>query len=259
MLSSYDRLIMFCDYGLDDAVATLHILGRAELFGRIDVVPIGGNVSAETAYRNAQTLLASADHDTEKVRIVDTRDIPQRYADIPDVHGGDGMGDILAPAVSKCEVVAFDAFAAEMREGRGTEKTCLLSLGPCTLPVALGIEPNSTVLMGGTTKEPPNYGEYEFNEGMDVVAFARLAGSATAVATLDTCHNCNVDFEHRDFGGKLAARLVSRYIELCKARNAPLAVYDYVAALAVTDPQLFVTERITRKDGVTYEQLKINN
>ncbi len=39
----YNRIIMFCDYGLDDAIATLHIFRHADMFGKIDVVPIGGN------------------------------------------------------------------------------------------------------------------------------------------------------------------------------------------------------------------------
>ena len=53
----YNRIIMFCDYGLDDAIATLHILRHVDMFGKIDVVPIGG---VQTAYRNAHSLLAAA-------------------------------------------------------------------------------------------------------------------------------------------------------------------------------------------------------
>ena len=59
MGDKYNRIILFCDYGVDDAVATLHILSHADMFGAIDIAPIGGNVSVETAYRNAHTLLAA--------------------------------------------------------------------------------------------------------------------------------------------------------------------------------------------------------
>lgn len=253
---TYERLIVFCDYGLDDAIATLHILDNAELFGAIDVVPIGGNVPVAVAFRNAQTLLAAAHPDKSKVRIVDTRGISQPAENIPDVHGGDGMGDVLTPANSELDVVGWDAFVAEIAANKAPARDCVLSLGPCTLPAKLGYIPFCTVLMGGTTNEPPNYGGYEFNEGMDVAAFADFAAAATAVATLDSCHGSGIDFEHADLGGELAARFAARYIEMCKARHAPLAVYDYVAALAVTHPQLFDAVRVRREDGVEYNELR---
>ena len=43
---------------------------------------------------------------------------------------------------------------------------------------------------------------------------------------------------------------------MCISRNAPVAVYDYVAALAVTNPELFDAERIRRADRVEFNELK---
>lgn len=253
---NFNRLITFCDYGLDDAIATLHILSNADKFEHIDVVPIGGNVSVQTAYRNAHTLLAAAHADKNKVRIIDTRDIPQCAEDIPDVHGGDGMGDILLPAMSELTVLLYAEFAAEMQKLKQPTRDCVLSLGPCTIPVMLGYTPFCTILMGGTTHEPPNYGKYEFNEGADVAAFKAYARTATAVATLDTCHDKKWDYEHMRYDGELAEKLAKKYIDMCKARNAPLAVYDYIAAKAVTDPLLFEAVRVRRDDGVEYNELR---
>ena len=99
----YNRIIIFCDYGLDDAIATVHILGNAEMFEHIDVVPVGGNVTVDTAFRNAHTLLQYAKADKRKVRIVDTRAFGQAAADIPDIHGADGMGDMLSPVLSELD------------------------------------------------------------------------------------------------------------------------------------------------------------
>lgn len=254
-MRKYNRLIMFCDYGIDDAVATLHILAREEMFSAIDIVPIGGNVDASAAYRNAHTLLAAARADKSKVRIVDTRMKTQRSADIPLIHGGDGMGDLFPPAESEIPVVPFEAFKAELEREKAPDADCVLSLGPCTLPVALGYVPFCTVAMGGTVNEPPNYGDHEFNEAMDVSAFKEFSFTATAVATLDTCHARAFSFESFGFADPLCRSLFDRYAELCRARNAKETVYDYVAALAVTDPELFDAERIRRKDGVEFNNL----
>lgn len=255
----YNRLIMFCDYGLDDAIATLHILANEDKFAKIDIVPIGGNVSVETAFRNAHTLLAAAHADSAKVRIVDTRSLKQCAADISDVHGTDGIGDVLTAMRSDIPVADFDMFKAELERLRDPAHDCVLSLGPCTVPVMLGYVPFCTVLMGGTVNEPPNYGEYEFNEGCDVAAFKDIAYKAAAVATLDTCHDKNMRYDDICPGNALAAKLVGRYVGMCEKRNAPVAVYDYAAALAVTDPELFDVVRVRRKDGAEFNLLQIKN
>ncbi len=251
----YGRIIVFCDYGLDDAIATLHILDNADMFERIDIVPIGGNVTVDTAFRNAHTLLAAARADKNKVRIIDTREIGQAAADIPDIHGADGMGDMLEHATSGTVVVPFSAFKTEIAETAEPSRDCVLSLGPCTVPIKLGYTPFCTVLMGGATNESPNYGDREFNEAMDADAFKKYAYTATAVATLDTCHDKKFDFEHKRFGNALADGLLERYVDMCKRRNAFVTVYDYVAALAVTDPELFDAVRVRRSDGVEYNEL----
>ncbi|MCH5155901.1 MAG: nucleoside hydrolase [Clostridiales bacterium] len=256
---TYNRLIMFCDYGLDDAIATLHILKNAHMFNRIDIVPIGGNVSAQTAFRNAHTLLYHAGADKNKVRIVDTRAIEQCAADIPDIHGADGIGDILEPAQSDIPVIDFKAYKAEIQDSALPARDCVLSVGPCTVPDMLGYVPFCTVLMGGTVDEPPNYGDYEFNEGCDVAAFKSFAYGATAVATLDTCHDKGFGFETFTMNDTLADRLIDKYRDMCNSRNAVVSVYDYVAALAVTNPEKFDVTRIRRKDGVEFNQLRIKN
>lgn len=255
----YNRIIMFCDYGLDDAIATLHILDNADKFDMLDIVPIGGNVSVQTAFRNAHTLLAAAKVENKNIRIIDTRSIEQCAADIPDVHGKDGIGDLFEEKTSNAAVIDFEAFKTELEKTKNPSRDCVLSLGPCTIPIMLGYAPFCTVLMGGTTNEKPNYGKYEFNEAMDVPAFKKLAYAATAVATLDTCHDKTWDFDKLALDTELGNKLVKRYIELCKARSAHIAVYDYVAALAVTHPERFDAVRVRREDGAEYNELRIKN
>lgn len=253
----YNRLIMFCDYGLDDAIATLHILKYAHMFKKIDIVPIGGNVSVYVAYRNAHTLLHHAKADKTKVRIIDTRDIAQYEADIPDIHGEDGIGDVLSPEPSDLEVVGFADFKAEIEKHADPAHDCVLSVGPCTVPNMLGYVPFCTVLMGGTVNEQPNYGDYEFNEACDVAAFKAYAYKATAVATLDTCHDKGFGFDSFSMHDALADSLINKYRDMCNDRDAFVTVYDYVAALAVTNPEMFDVTRIKRADGVEFNQLAL--
>lgn len=256
----YGRIILFCDYGVDDAVATLHILRNADMFEHIDIVPIGGNVPVETAYRNAHTLLAAASKNgisgVKKVRVADTRGIRQNHADIPDVHGRDGLGDVLKAAECAVPVVDFKEFCDSVRSSAKAERDCVLSLGPCTVPVMLGYVPFCTVLMGGTTAEKPNYGGYEFNEALDKDAFKQLAYRATAVATLDTCHDKKFEFDAFS-AGEPDDSLVKSYAALCRRRGERPVVYDYCAALAVTHPELFDAVRVRREDGVEYNELRL--
>ena len=111
----FNRIIIYCDYGLDDAIATLHILEHSHMFRHIDVVPIGGNVPVITAYRNAHSLLAAAAElglsDKTKTRLIDTRAVPQPKANIPDIHGTDGIGDVLDHKPCDIPVVSIDEFA----------------------------------------------------------------------------------------------------------------------------------------------------
>ncbi len=251
----YNRIIMLCDYGLDDAIATMHILRNAR-FDHLDIVPIGGNVSVFTAYENAHTLLAWARADKRNVRIADTRAIEQAAADIPDVHGKDGIGDVLERRLSDVPVISFDELKTDIKNNGIPSRDCLLSLGPCTLPVMLDYVPDTTAIMGGTTKEPPNYGGYEFNEALDLAAFKTLAAKAKGVATLDSCHDPKFAFETFKTGDEITDRLIEKYIALCRARNAPIAVYDYVAALFVTHPDEFDVRLAVRADGVEYNEIK---
>lgn len=257
----YNRITIFCDYGLDDAVATVHILKNSDKFEYIDIVPIGGNVTTEAAYRNAHTLLSEAAKrglvDVAKTRIVDTRAVDQPSASIPDIHGGDGMGDIFAPQTSDVAVVPFAEYKTELDNSKKPERDCVLSLGPCTVPDMLGYVPFCTILMGGATAEAPNYGGYEFNEALDVKAFKAFATEATAVATLDTCHDKKFGFDSMT-SDELTNALVSSYRELCTKRGCKVfSIYDYCAALAVTDPEKFDAVRVKRSDGVEYNELRL--
>ncbi|MDE7394752.1 MAG: nucleoside hydrolase [Clostridiales bacterium] len=239
------KLVIFADYGLDDACAAVFLLQNRN-FKYIDIVPIGGNVSCETALRNAKTLLAAVKADglnIEGIRIIDSTACPQAFCALPLIHGSDGIGDILTPAESPVPVLSFDKWLPTL----GVYK--MLSLGPATVPVqVLEYAPcllqGEIVIMGGCTHEEPNYGAYEFNHGLDVEAFSKLLRYPHVCATLDTCRApaFNAGHTHKE-GSSLFARLVNRSVVLANARHAGNCyIYDLIAAYALVYPNRFTIQ-----------------
>ena len=57
------KLVVFADYGLDDACATVYVLENRERYEGVYIVPVGGNVEAARALTNAKKLLAAAKAD----------------------------------------------------------------------------------------------------------------------------------------------------------------------------------------------------
>ena len=178
------KYVLMCDYGLDDAAATAFVLDNRKAGDSVDVMPIGGNSEKSVAYRNGQTLLARYEGSLDGVRVVDTREEEQPFANLPSIHGEDGMGDLFAPETSSVPVVKF---AEWMKE---TDEIVLVSLGPCTLTekIVAAREVSLLLVMGGCVDAEPNFHGYEFNHYLDITAFnACMRFPHTAVATLDTC------------------------------------------------------------------------
>ena len=234
------RLVIFADYGLDDACATVFLLMH-RVFSHIDIVPIGGNVACEVALRNAHTLLSAAQADginTAGVRIIDATACPQAFCALPLVHGSDGIGDILPPEKSDLPVLSFAEWLPALVNYR------MLSLGPATVPVqvlAHAAPLSPIVIMGGCTHENPNYGAYEFNHGLDPEAFEKLLAYPHVCATLDSCRApaFNAGNTHK-IGEGLFARLFNRAVALANARHkGNCYIYDLIAAYALAYPDRF--------------------
>lgn len=239
------RLVIFADYGLDDACATLYLLEHREQFDHIDILPVGGNVHAVEALSNIRKLLGAARDsgtDLRGVRIIDSTDQYQRYCHLPGIHGEDGMGDLL-PSVKSSPVpqVPYADWTGEIEEGYR-----ILSLGPCTMVRrALGDVKNlpggRILIMGGCIHEEPNYNGREFNDGVDHFAFNWTVRRPHAAVTLDTCRVPAFNLAGaRKTGGKLLDTFVNRSVELAQARHPEKCyIYDYIAALALVHPELF--------------------
>ena len=258
-----NTLVIFADYGLDDACATAYILAHREQWERIDIAPIGGNVAAAQAFANAQKLLAAAKADgldISGVRLIDTTAMPQPSCPLPSIHGTDGLGDFL-PMVS-CSPVPVLAYGKWLPTL--TYNYTVLSLGPCTVPAHLlqhapVLPQGEIVIMGGCNGEEPNYNGYEFNEALDIPAFAKVLAYPHVCATLDTCRAPQFNrITERHDQSRLLGKLMNKSIALAAARhNDRCYIYDHTAALALCHPDRFTVQNVAQKSGVVMQELKI--
>lgn len=232
-----EKLIIFADYGLDDAAATAHIFKNQKLFKEITIVPIGGNVPTDISYRNCITLLNELE--VKGITIVDTRKEKQPFEYLDDIHGKDGMGDIfdINGNTDNYNIVEFSKW-----RGTLSGKETILSLGPMTLvePIIKRYQ-NKLIIMGGHINEKPNYKGYEFNHGLDPKAFAECVKHPHFCATLDTCsedvlnmHSYNITDDD------LYSRTLNASKKLSKSRNeSGCYVYDDIAACFLIHPERF--------------------
>lgn len=243
------RYVLLCDYGLDDAAATVYLLDSRKKGDAVDILPIGGNSEKSVAYRNAHTLLANYGGDLSGVRIVDTRALVQPYAALPSVHGSDGMGDLFPAARSKVAEISFDEWMnADIGE------YVLVSLGPCTV-TRLILEgkpaPAHLLIMGGNVASEPNFEGREFNHALDVSAFAYSVARQHTIATLDSCRHpiFNLVVSPQE-GSALLKKLTARALELASARHPDNCyVYDLIAVRSLFERSLMTVTRAVDPDG----------
>lgn len=275
------RIILYCDYGMDDAIATAHILSHASDFSQIYIVPISGNQPLGLTFENAFKILGEFEGGISNVTVVDTRALSQPYTALPYIHGNDGVGDFLrAQAVTKkvsveCDPVENEAVLwsraqmplesrfitvkryvaggeidvplitleefKQLLSREGSDDDVVLSLGPCTVPVYVGYVPPRTVLMGGCVTDSPNFGKYEFNEALDPEAFKEFSGRAEAVAAMDVCHA--KAFDIRGYTHR-SGRLIDRLIERLKVIYEARATVDSSVRFVAYDltAALYVTD-----------------
>lgn len=255
-MNTYKKVALLCDYGLDDAIATLYMLKHAQKFDKIDIVPVGGNFPLSTAFVNAKRLLTCVKDVPANIRIVDAGCAPQSEENIPEIHGKDGMGDILPSEYSDdFKVISY----CEWLDGLDSDYV-IVSLGPCTVTADIFRKKGALplIIMGGNIAEPPNYKGYEFNHGLDTASFAECVRYPHAVATLDTCHVdlCNLNLLTIDEDG-LFSKLLLRYLEMSQERGETVcSVYDMTAVVYLIHPERFETALMKDKDENTLCVLK---
>ena len=243
------NLILLCDYGLDDAAATVHILNNREKFDKIYILPVGGNMPLSVSHSNAHRLLFNYEGNLDGVYIVNTSSIVQPEENLQNIHGNDGMGDVL-PADYECVIpeLNFNEWLEVI------DSNCIIaSVGPSTVTEIILKKTGAVplVIMGGNISEPPNYKGYEFNHGMDIKAFAECVKYPHVIGTLDSCHHPKCNFYDIDTSGdSLLNRLCRRSAEMSKHRGEKGSfIYDLITVQYLFKPECFTTEKLTDKDG----------
>lgn len=251
------KLVLLCDYGLDDAVATVYLLERKNLFSSIDILTVAGNSPADVSLRNAKKLLSNFEGDLSNVTIVDTCDFPQNSAQLPSIHGEDGMGDILSQRTLGIKIVSYSNYVKTELPA-----DCVIaSFGPCTVTKDLlnRFGARELLIMGGCVSEVPNFNEYEFNHYLDIPAFNECITYPHVAATLDSCRTPKFNYAAKKFGNdSLLSSLISKAIELAVLRHPDNCyIYDFIAAHYLVEPDLFITETVTDKENNVITQLKV--
>lgn len=252
------KVALLCDYGMDDAVATLHLLKYADRFERIDILPVSGNFPLSEVMLNAKRILTYVENLSANIRLVDTSCVPQPFERLTDIHGEDGMGNFLPEEQNyKGEIIDFCEWLCSV-----DEDYIIVSLGPCTVTreILRNQRVNSLIFMCGNISEPPNYNGYEFNHGIDPESFAECVKYPHVSVTLDTCHNKYCDFNliniTEDGWFKKA---VTRAVEISNSRLEDACyIYDLVAVIYLLEPEKFTSEFKTDVFGNQINVLKYN-
>lgn len=252
------KIALLCDYGMDDAVATLHLLKYAHKFEFIDILPIGGNFPLKEVMHNAKRILTYVENLPENIRLVDTSCIPQPFERLTDIHGEDGIGEFLPKQQNyKNKIIDFNDWICNVNDDY-----IIVSLGPCTVTreILKKQNVNSVIFMCGNISEPPNYNGYEFNHGMDPESFAECVKYPHFCVTLDTCHNKYCDFNLINITEDgLFKKSVDRTVELSNDRLEDACyIYDLVAVIYLLEPEKFTSEVKTDPFGNQINVLKYN-
>lgn len=244
------KLILFCDYGLDDAAATYDVLRHGKDYDSLDLVAIGGNVPSDVALRNAEKLLANCTFPLPDVRIVDTTAIAQPNEYLKEIHGDDGMGDLFEEkTLVGVPVLPFEKWYAQIENGY-----TLLSLGPMTLikHLLLRAVPEKFIFMGGNIAERPNFHGYEFNHALDRKAFSDCVKMAPHVAiTMDTCRHPLLNIQEKGMKGEGTMRDIVRRSRELTFRSGEIGCYiwDDMAVKYFRHPDWFCLDEETDRDG----------
>ena len=255
--SARPRIILDCDPGHDDAMAILMAARHADLVG---ITTVAGNAPLEATTRNALLVTQIAGIDVP-VHAGASRPLMVEPHPASHIHGRSGLAGPELPELRR-EPAGHDAVGWIIDSVRATEGTWLVPIGPLTnIAMAFRQAPDiidrvaGVSIMGGSagpgnvtpTAEfniwhDPEAAAIVFDSGVDVLRMCGLNLTwqyqidDEVVATLDAMASDTATF---------AAELFRFFLDANEARSgrrqAPL--HDPCAVMAVTHPELFVSER----------------
>ncbi|MBT0768031.1 nucleoside hydrolase [Kineosporia sp. J2-2] len=178
-----------CDTGIDDSLALAQLVSRTDV-DLVGISTVSGNTDAAQAARNTLDLLALLGRDDVPVAVGEHHPIAGDYAGgAPEVHGGNGIGDVELPRATRPVAAATGAeqLVATAREHAG--RLHLIAVGPLTnLAKALDQAPDlpglvgHVTIMGGAVWHEGNITPHaEANIHNDAEAAARVLGAGWPV------------------------------------------------------------------------------
>lgn len=255
------KVILDVDPGIADAVA----LTMALFDPRLDVVAVtavGGNVSPEQATRNVQGIIEQLDPPRWPrvgAAIQPERTLP---ADTSSLNGADGLGNAEFVVSELHHQHPSDKVIADAVRAAPDEVT-FVALGPLTnLASAFRRDPTlaaqigQVIIMGGTLTGAGNVTPAaEFNIYSDPFAARTVfhSSSTMTLVPLEVASKVIMNFGHLDQlpsestkAGKFLRRILPFAFRTHRQELGLEGIYlhDAVALLAVTQPELFQTERM---------------
>ena len=243
-LKNINRLLIFTDPGLDDAMALIYLLKKLPDSTRIDIFCVGGNNSPIVSFKNACSLVANVNR--SGLTIWSTDSIAQKSDPLTDVHGINflGLPDKYCQFTKSFPQDRIDI----------SEKCDIIILASCTIPYMMNIDPvyiDDIIIMGGCELQP-NYNGLEFNQAMDPLSFYNFIKKymdKLRVVTVDSCRNAKYDLFSLNYGifldkGSIEYECYDRYSKYALKRKSKSCIpYDLVAAFALLN-----NERITYRN-----------
>ncbi len=253
------KVILDVDPGIDDAVA----VALALCDPRLDVVAVtavAGNVDAQQATRNVQTIIEQLD--PPRWPRLGAASPPDRQPDVDTRHiyGSDGLGESNFAVAELHHQHPSEKLIADVIRGAPQEVT-LIALGPLTnVARAFARDPalaemlTQLIIMGGTVSGPGNVTPAaEFNMYFDPKAARAVFHSSASMLLVPLDVTSQVIWRY-DFLEQLPSdasrrgRLLRRILPFAfRSHHLELALegvhlHDVVALAAAPHPELFVTE-----------------
>ena len=243
-----------CDTGVDDAIALL-LLRQLPCFRLLGISTVAGNVVLDKTSYNTLCVLELAGSDLPVYRGAD-RPLVRDQITAPEVHGMNGLGDVILPAPSRQleKEEAWDAIYQAARACKGG--LVLIAVGPLTnLGLALAKYRDlprllkRVVIMGGGARGGNTTPAAEFNIFADPEAAEILFSSGVPVTMcgLDMTMKAYLTSEElEELGGlgspqaKFARDCLQNTLRYSRSLGQPgVALHDPAAVLFAADDSIF--------------------
>lgn len=245
-------MLIDCDPGVDDAIALLTAMSRADLVG---ITTVNGNVGIEHTTHNALAIAQIAGVDVPVHRGA-ARPLIAPTIDAAYVHGATGLGSVALPSLSR-DIESDDAVGFILDMARTVDNLHLVAVGPFTnIALALRRDPTLPQRLGGFTimggaAGPGNVtSTAEFNVWADPEAAAMVFNEfpMLTMVGLDVTHKVLLGPAERDRlraagtpASTLAAELLDHAVAVASEIRgwAGAPIHDASAVMAVLRPDLF--------------------